>query len=424
MLSPYALWKIRLVQSVSDVTFRTLETYRDQVDVELEGYGSYVVKSDMVRSIDDVYEAAEYAELDESTDSYTDDCASPRRRQTRSIEQVEGVSNYYTISNAGNGLPSPINYVCNSIKVFFSSVIISYLGRIFVSKTIAENNGLNYFHEMPGSLQDLKISSAIATTKTNERNIMDEVSPQRISLAIPTIKPNEQISSAIPTIETNEQISSAIPTVETNEQISLAIPTIEINERNSMDEVSSQRITSDVFMKNTDMGNAIENNMVGSKTSQNLPFLPKREASLTIAKELKTSSNFNAKSNCLRKFLLNGQREVRNVRFLESLEINSSLLLADLICRSVTEVKYKSAIHESLLSPHDVVERKISEAIIQDEADLQQKFHLLLSEMGNKEENSWFRKIKSCMKSAFNFFHLKKEEEKEEDFICDIKNLF
>jgi hypothetical protein len=46
MLSPYALWKIKLIntENKNNFSFEDLETYKDEINLELAGYGYYVNK--------------------------------------------------------------------------------------------------------------------------------------------------------------------------------------------------------------------------------------------------------------------------------------------------------------------------------------------------------------------------------------------
>lgn len=42
MLSPYAMWKFKLINATDRFFFDRLEKYQDQVNLELIGHGSYV----------------------------------------------------------------------------------------------------------------------------------------------------------------------------------------------------------------------------------------------------------------------------------------------------------------------------------------------------------------------------------------------
>jgi len=44
MLSPYAMWKFQLINLTNRITFKQLTMYKDEVDLELVGTGSYVTK--------------------------------------------------------------------------------------------------------------------------------------------------------------------------------------------------------------------------------------------------------------------------------------------------------------------------------------------------------------------------------------------
>lgn len=52
MLSPYAMWEIQLSNLTSDTTFNDLIEFRDSVDLELVGYGSFIAKGSKVYDLD------------------------------------------------------------------------------------------------------------------------------------------------------------------------------------------------------------------------------------------------------------------------------------------------------------------------------------------------------------------------------------
>ncbi|GIY70357.1 uncharacterized protein CEXT_753831 [Caerostris extrusa] len=65
MLSPYTLWEIKMINSTSKISFRDLEVYKNEFDLELSGFGSYVAKQTSVfKSID--YDYRMFDEIDSS----------------------------------------------------------------------------------------------------------------------------------------------------------------------------------------------------------------------------------------------------------------------------------------------------------------------------------------------------------------------
>ncbi|KAF8789165.1 hypothetical protein HNY73_007129 [Argiope bruennichi] len=69
MLSPYAVWKIELINSSDKDSFEELEKYKNEVSLELAGYGSYVTHDDVFTLTDDGYNVIEsYNELDQRLD--------------------------------------------------------------------------------------------------------------------------------------------------------------------------------------------------------------------------------------------------------------------------------------------------------------------------------------------------------------------
>ena len=59
MLSPYTMWKLRLLNATETIPFADLAQFADQVDMELIGFGSYLAQDVDVSSldIDEYYEA-------------------------------------------------------------------------------------------------------------------------------------------------------------------------------------------------------------------------------------------------------------------------------------------------------------------------------------------------------------------------------
>ncbi|PRD23846.1 UNVERIFIED_CONTAM: hypothetical protein NCL1_45309 [Trichonephila clavipes] len=62
MLSPYTVWEIQIISSGGKILFQDLEIYRDQIDLELVGCGSYVTtdtNTELINFTDDEYEIVE-----------------------------------------------------------------------------------------------------------------------------------------------------------------------------------------------------------------------------------------------------------------------------------------------------------------------------------------------------------------------------
>lgn len=76
MLSPYAMWKISLINlpNKRNITFQSLETYKDKVDLELTGHASYIIKDDDTScsklELDKYYQTVDKYELG-SNNNYT-----------------------------------------------------------------------------------------------------------------------------------------------------------------------------------------------------------------------------------------------------------------------------------------------------------------------------------------------------------------
>ncbi|GIY70355.1 uncharacterized protein CEXT_753821 [Caerostris extrusa] len=141
----------------------------------------------------------------------------------------------------------------------------------------------------------------------------------------------------------------------------------------------------------------------------------------TLLTFLGTSCGSHGKN--LNPFLLGGKLESQNSQLIEIPDVNYSLLFADLIARSITGNKYRSAVDESLLSPHEVVLKRINDGIVQNESDIKRNLKSLLTEVEDGKKMSWPTIAKSYMKSAFEFLGLDKNEGLE-DYVLDIRNLF
>ncbi|GIX93761.1 uncharacterized protein CDAR_606311 [Caerostris darwini] len=146
--------------------------------------------------------------------------------------------------------------------------------------------------------------------------------------------------------------------------------------------------------------------------------------------ELDSSAIFNAKflgpNENLKPFLLSGQQQQQGMvpnQFVDVPELNHSLLLADLISRSVTGNKYKSAIDESLYSPQDIVLQRINEGIVQNEEDMQRNLSNLFLEVEVNTSSSWLGKMRNYVETAFQYIGVIKKEDMD-DYVQDVKSLF
>ncbi|CAL1264629.1 unnamed protein product [Larinioides sclopetarius] len=69
MLSPFAVWKLKLINSTNKGSFVELEKYKNDISLELAGNGSYVTEDDAFRVEDNDYNIIEiYTELDQYLD--------------------------------------------------------------------------------------------------------------------------------------------------------------------------------------------------------------------------------------------------------------------------------------------------------------------------------------------------------------------
>ncbi|GFR21994.1 uncharacterized protein TNCT_343281 [Trichonephila clavata] len=113
--------------------------------------------------------------------------------------------------------------------------------------------------------------------------------------------------------------------------------------------------------------------------------------------------------------------EKQNIHLLSIPNINCSLLLADLITRSVTGNKYKYSAHK-VLTPQEVIRRKINDGVIRNENDISRSI-LTMQHETEKYENSWLSTIKAYAKSSLQFLGLV-EKENIDLYIQDLRRLF
>lgn len=166
MLSPYASWKIKLTNLTSHVSFKDLEIYKDEIDLELGGNGHYVNMrkvTDLDLKVDNYYtpfvtsDQIILNEFLETVDTVSMSKYSDSARRKRAIYQdsetviprfEEHFLNNFLSSNNAFYISSPINLFCNWVKersiavvsiVFSLNLFPSWIGKfLFDSKNYFE----------------------------------------------------------------------------------------------------------------------------------------------------------------------------------------------------------------------------------------------------------------------------------------------
>ncbi|GFT48415.1 uncharacterized protein NPIL_178081 [Nephila pilipes] len=358
MLSPYALWELQLVNATNRVSFHELKVYQNAIDLELTGYGSYVVKEASVLDlVDDEYkEIQEYSSLQlcsESSASTSKHSYALKHRcsQLDSIDE----NNYFATNGAAAGLSSPLNDVCNFFKMHFLSHLIVAVNQMLF-------NGPK-------------------TEKSNFNSVIDIVKSDLFPEAVSDTLPN---SPKVVSMDTHLRKSSTTmlekPSAETF--VSESISSLESYNRRSCNETHNSNYST---LSSTDFLNS---------------------------------------NKCFKSFLLNEQRSTYEIDSFQKsgVDINYALLLADLVTRSYTGKKYETVTAE-LLTPQQLIRKKINDGVIQSERDIKENLYKLLSEMENKEHKSWYSTVKNYFKSAFQFIGLI-EKEDIDVYVEDIRNLF
>ncbi|CAL1300187.1 unnamed protein product [Larinioides sclopetarius] len=133
--------------------------------------------------------------------------------------------------------------------------------------------------------------------------------------------------------------------------------------------------------------------------------------------------HFHENNSCLKSFLLSDQKYGSNNHSTQIPDLNCSLLLADLVTRTITHNKYISPIDESLLSPREVMLSRIVDGVVRDESEVKRMLHRHLSEKEEKRPNSWFTKLKDFTKSVIQVLGLKGCDATEE-YVKDLRHLF
>ncbi|CAL1290656.1 unnamed protein product [Larinioides sclopetarius] len=132
--------------------------------------------------------------------------------------------------------------------------------------------------------------------------------------------------------------------------------------------------------------------------------------------------NFNDNNSCSKSFLLGDQKSRSDNKLTQVPDLNSSLLLADMVTRTIKGNRYKSPIDKYLLSPRELISRKINDGVVRNERDVKQILQRLLSE---KEErpSSLFSKLSSYAKSMLQVLGLVGNS-KTREYVEDIRHLF
>ncbi|GIY39036.1 uncharacterized protein CEXT_80091 [Caerostris extrusa] len=428
--SPYAVWKIQLHKTTGASSYRDLEVFRGKVDLELEGNGSYVAKD--VGSVDDEYQILEELDVNEEIHTYN----LPNFRHVDMLNHDESKIGYVT-SGAEPTLSSPINYVCNLVKMHTTSIIMSSLcqismigreiprlckanvGHIEIDKKSSiiksslnqisvidremsglDRNNTNHIEideksiikaslyqisridrEMPrhfntnANRTEIDKKSSIIKSSLYQISIIDrETSELRINDVNP-IEINEKsiIKSSLYQIsiidrETSELRINDVNPIEINEksiiksslyQISI-IPreTSELNRNNTnrieLSEKSPETedynmirkpiktlllTTLNANSKNGDQNTVTNNSTIENQTTTNSSISFKKDNAINDCVLVDAfSDNYNNHSNL---FLLSEKEVTFNKKMIESLELNYSLLLADLITRSLTNTNHQ-----------------------------------------------------------------------------------
>ncbi|CAL1286293.1 unnamed protein product [Larinioides sclopetarius] len=324
LLSPYTLWEVKMINQTDQYSYQDLESFKNEINVELSGFGSYVDTNAFTPAVT-VFNSTDQ-ELLRSNSAGINQCKRSKYRLVRSPEEI--VIDDHMTNGASAGMPSPINVVCNFLKTYFISNAIIPIIHIFDGERI--------------SVRNYDDSSELPYEVTKPRNIGPNV------MSNPTITDTENIEISAEGFYNHERI------------------------------------------------------------------VPKSDSVFI--------TNFDGDNSCSKVLLLSDQKSISKNLSIQVPDLNCSLLLADLITRTVTGNRYKSPIDECLLSPPEVLLGKISDGMVQSESEVKHLLQRLLSE---KEESprAWFSKLNGYAKSIFQFLGLVGNEDIEE-YVQDVRNLF
>ncbi|CAL1285800.1 unnamed protein product [Larinioides sclopetarius] len=319
LLSPYTLWQARIINQTNQYSFEDLEIFKNLTNLELSGFGSYV-DSNTFRVPTNVSEPRSVNEYRRSMNPVA-----------RSVKEIVADEDYIT-NDAPKGMSSPINFMCNFLKTYFTSNAMTSIYRIFArdEKSLKVCDGC--------SAADLRTKGS-ETKKTR------------------------------PIMASNLTITSKVKVNATS------------TEKRCIKELIEQKSGISSYL------------------------------------------NLNRNSNFSDIHLLNDQKDGNNNHTILVPDLNCSLLLADLVTRTITGNRYKSPIEECLLSPREMILAKIYNGLVRNEKDIKRMLQVQLSEKENEEPISWLSKLNTFAKSMLQYLGLIRSENTKEQF-HDIRNLF
>ncbi|XP_055924347.1 uncharacterized protein LOC129956469 [Argiope bruennichi] len=348
MLSPYALWEFKLRNSTSKSSFAEIGIFKDEIDLELSGYGSYVLRDVDLFSVIGNTEKKIKKNAGYSVTAFEED----REKSNQSHASLLKTDGSYMTNGASIGLSSPVNYISNLLKTYILSNAMFSVHRIFFSKKLVLENKNNNIGIQNGATEDLmKLEDYDSESKFQNTDVR-----------------TREIEK-----ETTEMISEC-------------------------------------SAANKSVSSAEENNPGNDAMKQKVHLI----------RMCGDSKDHGDRSDTR---LLLGNQELQSNHLNHLPDINCSLLLADLISRTISGKKYITALEESLLSPQEMIQKKLNNlTTMGNEGDIKQHLHLLSSEVDGRE-NSWLNRAKRYFRSAFQFFGMNKIGSPE-DYVQDIRNLF
>ncbi|CAL1288930.1 unnamed protein product [Larinioides sclopetarius] len=136
-----------------------------------------------------------------------------------------------------------------------------------------------------------------------------------------------------------------------------------------------------------------------------------------------SSVDFKDNKSFTKSLLLNNQRNRSDNLLTVVPDLNSSLLLVDLVTRTVTGSRYKSPMDECLLSAQEVTLGKISDGVVRSESDIKRMLQHHLSENEEGKSSSWFGEVNSYAESILRFLGLMGKNDTEE-YVQEVRHLF
>jgi len=159
MLSPYALWKFKLIKSSDKVSFSDLEKYKNEIDLELVGEGSYLARGlntssleiDKYYPVEDVVDTANFDESSTKSNSIINKFKTYATKLLSSLSSEKRIGMNFNIidqmSNQDIPMSKPkIDYERENGLVEFNTKVDTnanlLLGQIVVGKLYGANNNL------------------------------------------------------------------------------------------------------------------------------------------------------------------------------------------------------------------------------------------------------------------------------------------